>query len=924
MAEAFAALNIAANIAQFVDYAKQLISSSKEIYSSLDGARDEYKALKVIIEDIKTANDELHPRSSPSPSTDEVRFRKLAAECEPLADKLLAILKDLEVASDARFRRLQTMRQTIRGAAKKKDVQDLQRRLVAIDVKLHEAATILLQKKHYNGITSAINTLTQTNERLKMNTNLALEEMRLDLVRTLERQEHRVKKEQQTRIENLFEELRKLANAGQEMTQQQAILRTLLFEEMEQRQETIQDAHKATLDWMFKPDKEKFVEWLEAERGIYWVRGKAGSGKSTLMKYICNHETTLKTLRRWAGTKQLFTASFFFWNSGYPMQKSQIGLLRSLLYQVLRACPALIMEVCPSKLLMEPWKRTELFEVLEKVSKQATLPAKFCFFVDGLDEYEGDDEDIIALLQDLASSPSVKICVSSRPWNAFLDAFDDSGWKLVLEDLTRNDMCEYVQTMLAQNEIYRKMSMEDPRCKTLIPQIAQKAQGVWLWVYLVVRDLLRDLKGGEEFPLLQRRLDSFPNELEKYFENIISRIDKIHREETARIFLVAVTVIQPLPIFYLHCLAAEIIDKDYAIHMDIEQTSAGDVIRTKKKWKKLLNSRCRDLLEADGLCDRDDLPCLDGKVNFLHRTVSDFLRSNYLEELRSRAGEEFDARSSLCKIIIALSKVSADMIGQRNSGNYSENIPAFDLVDEMLLYAKDYERTEALSMTVLLDELDRVNTIRAGGAGNHGHWTNNRKAGIPEYDRCTFLALTVQMGLRRYVREKLESNKMLIAHKRGRPLLDYACRPVMDSRLLSQLGKDNVLDPRMVCLLLEYGSDPNQRVEIYSEGTIWRLFIIGCDAQKRGPVRSSTQIDMWYEIIELMIDHGANPDANVQTVKDHDGYDDQKRVVMMTIQPMLESIFGTDRAARLASRMKEVAQRNRPPPSLLRRLLGWT
>ena len=37
MAEAFAALSIAANIAQFVDYARQLISGGKEIYNSLDG-----------------------------------------------------------------------------------------------------------------------------------------------------------------------------------------------------------------------------------------------------------------------------------------------------------------------------------------------------------------------------------------------------------------------------------------------------------------------------------------------------------------------------------------------------------------------------------------------------------------------------------------------------------------------------------------------------------------------------------------------------------------------------------------------------------------------------------------------------------------------------------------------------------------------
>ncbi len=148
MAEAFAALSIVANIAQFVDYAKQLILSGTEIYNSLDGARDEHQALKIIIVNIKNATDEFQPASSRSnPSNDEVRFRKLAEEeCEPVADKLLAILKDLEVPSGVRFRGLQTMRQTFRGAAKKKDIQDLQRRSTTIDVQLRDGAAGMLQK----------------------------------------------------------------------------------------------------------------------------------------------------------------------------------------------------------------------------------------------------------------------------------------------------------------------------------------------------------------------------------------------------------------------------------------------------------------------------------------------------------------------------------------------------------------------------------------------------------------------------------------------------------------------------------------------------------------------------------------------------------------------------------------------------------
>ncbi len=75
--------------------------------------------------------------------------------------------------------------------------------------------------------------------------------MKEDVVCTLQKQWDRVEKEQLTHLDNLSEELCALANEGQQVAQQQAVLQMLLFEEILQREETIKDAHKATLDWMF-------------------------------------------------------------------------------------------------------------------------------------------------------------------------------------------------------------------------------------------------------------------------------------------------------------------------------------------------------------------------------------------------------------------------------------------------------------------------------------------------------------------------------------------------------------------------------------------------------------------------------------------------------------------------------------------------
>jgi hypothetical protein len=412
--------------------------------------------------------------------------------------------------------------------------------------------------------------------------------------------------------------------------------------------------------------------------------------------------------------------------------------------------------------------------------------------------------------------------------------------------------------------------------------------------------------------------------LERYFEDIFNRIDKIHREETARIFLLAITAIRPFPVLSLHYLGMEATNKDYAIHMELSRISTQHVFRIKKKWKKLLNSRCRDLLEVDDPCNREDAPFLAGKVNLLHRTVGDFLRNNYSDELRGRAGEGFDARSSLCKTIIALSKVSADGNHPNISEGFDINIPNFDLVDEMLSYARDYERTEAQSVAVLLDELDRVNTIRTNGS--HVHWVNKRVSSYIEYENCTFLALTIEAGLRIYVKEKLESNKMLITEKRGRPLLDYACRPSVHRRW--------PLDPEMVRLLLEHRSDPNQPVGDIVEGsTVWGHFVSECYSVQQLDGYLHDPLEIMQESMEFMIDHGADPTLKIkmgdfcseERIKAFALGDGEK---MLTMQEMLEYIFGPDRAAHLAARMEEYAQRNAPPPpppppSLFRRLLGW-
>lgn len=201
-----------------------------------------------------------------------------------------------------------------------------------------------------------------------------------------------------------------------ESTIRRNILRCLHYRHISDRYDTVTMAHQQTFEWVFCDPIESdrswfdFAEWLEEGSGCYWVRGKAGSGKSTLMKFIHQDEQIALLLRQWAAFGSLTTASFFFWYLGYPIQKSQQGLLRSLLHEVLEKNPELMTHIMPD-LYIEATKKPgfdgfespsldELLRWFTNLGKflSSSTSHKMCLFVDGIDEYAGDCSELLKLL----------------------------------------------------------------------------------------------------------------------------------------------------------------------------------------------------------------------------------------------------------------------------------------------------------------------------------------------------------------------------------------------------------------------------------------------------------------------------------------------------------------------------------------------
>ena len=67
---------------------------------------------------------------------------------------------------------------------------------------------------------------------------------------------------------------------------------------MDARYATIKTAHTRTCRWLLK--EPKYRDWLDMNKtvehhGFLWIRGKPGSGKSTLMKFAVGSARKAKT-----------------------------------------------------------------------------------------------------------------------------------------------------------------------------------------------------------------------------------------------------------------------------------------------------------------------------------------------------------------------------------------------------------------------------------------------------------------------------------------------------------------------------------------------------------------------------------------------------------------------------------------------------
>ncbi|KND92361.1 Vegetative incompatibility protein HET-E-1 [Tolypocladium ophioglossoides CBS 100239] len=385
-----------------------------------------------------------------------------------------------------------------------------------------------------------------------------------------------------------------------------ACLRSLAFDDMDGRQSKIESAAAGTCAWLLT--HETLRHWTRQHRGLLWIKGNPGSGKSTLMKYALQEVPSIYGMRTLA-------LSFFFHGRGHEMQKTPLGLFRSLLHQLLKLVPGAVSDLIDH---FEDKRKTES-EAREKwswhlqplqVFLESSIPKVLktrpvILFIDALDECgEKLARELIEYLEKLRSclgptDSQFGIFFSCRHY-PILEL--ESGQPISLDTENSADITTYVQRRFSTFDL-------DDRIERLI---CARAKGVFMWARLVLDRVLELERDAEPPSVILAEIIRIPKELDELYEELIKAAK--NRSDSLRMMQWICFALRPLTTDELQWAMAV---RHACAHKSLDECRhSNDFIPGKKIDKRVKVLSC-------GLAEI--VPSTNAHVvQFIHQSVKDY------------------------------------------------------------------------------------------------------------------------------------------------------------------------------------------------------------------------------------------------------------------------------------------------------------
>lgn len=435
-----------------------------------------------------------------------------------------------------------------------------------------------------------------------------------------------------------------------------ALIDDLYTQEASFRLGQIEPAFKNTFKWIYSNESLGFQKWLESDAPLFWIRGKPASGKSTLMKMIYCNTRTAAFIQK-PGRKSSF-AGFFFHDRGSYIQKSLEGLLKGTLHKILNDIPELkaqafqLYSAAPRKEGFA-WDVENLIQLFRRVVLQEEHVITIFLCLDALDEYFGPQKDMVKFILDACSCTSkrsktrIKVCFSSRPEQLFLDSFDAVPG-ISIHEHTTDDIRNVVDQEFKANPRMADLMSRVSRTNVdgverIRSRILSSAKGVFLWVRLILAELLDDFTAGHSLNDLYEKLESLPNDLNTFYAYLIAKkIPQKYARKTRIMFDLLLCSIRPMSLvqFMTAFRLADLADLDYHptdTMIDLDETErlirsiSGGLIEVRsltpldQTRRPLENTTSKMEVEIK---EHPESNLSSHEVQFLHQTVKTFARKS--------------------------------------------------------------------------------------------------------------------------------------------------------------------------------------------------------------------------------------------------------------------------------------------------------
>ncbi|KAI7968287.1 hypothetical protein EIK77_010457 [Talaromyces pinophilus] len=138
---------------------------------------------------------------------------------------------------------------------------------------------------------------------------------------------------------------------------------------------------------------------------------------------------------------------------------------------------------------------------------------------------------------------------------------------------------------------------KDEKCRDIVQDIVDSADGVFLWVRLVVRSLLNGFRHRYPVAHLKQKFDTMPRELDLLFDKIFNSIDSSDREKSNKMLLLAANY--PNLNILMFSWLDDLEDPDFPFNAPIQAYSDVE-IRDRHEFVRLqLDGLCKGLLEIN-------------------------------------------------------------------------------------------------------------------------------------------------------------------------------------------------------------------------------------------------------------------------------------------------------------------------------------